>query len=99
MFCILKAAADAMMALGDYAAKDPASRELLKNSFVPVLLQLLHTTSHDGTRVSVVAAVKILTWPPANADFRCAPQGHRASEALSRGSCLCCGERPHPAIR
>lgn len=69
--CTFQAAADAMMALGDHAAKDPPSRELLKTQFMPVLLQLLHTTTHDGTRVSVVAAVKVLTWPPANADFRC----------------------------
>lgn len=66
-----EAAAEALGALGDYATKDPAARELLKISVMPVLLQLLHTTNHDGTRVSVLAAVKTLTWPPANSDFRC----------------------------
>ena len=39
-----------MVALGVYAAKDPSPRDFWMNSFVPVLL---HTTSHDGTRVSV----------------------------------------------
>jgi hypothetical protein len=67
-----EAAADALAALGDVAARDPAQRELLKLKVLPVLLQLLHTSNHDGTRVSAVAAVKTLTWPPANTDFRCA---------------------------
>ena len=66
-----EAAADALAALGDVAARDPAQRELLKLKVLPVLLQLLHTSTHDGTRVSAVAAVKTLTWPPANTDFRC----------------------------
>ncbi len=37
---------------------------------LPVLLQLLHTSNHDGTRISAISAVKTLTWPPANTDFR-----------------------------
>ena len=65
-----EAAAEALGALGDAASKDPACRELLKNKVMPVLLQQLHTTNHDGTLVSALAAVKTLTWPPANSDFR-----------------------------
>ncbi len=124
-----EAAADALAALGDVAARDPANRELLKlkvrrrplcgyplgfavdghhprgltfaaiqmlrlwdpfydlrfcavsdkhhshatgmlSQVLPVLLQLLHTSNHDGTRISAISAVKTLTWPPANTDFR-----------------------------